>query len=239
MNKLSEQIIHKLKHYTDFALPIVALLFVLVLTPVQLIPSIKSILTLQNDLRSVSERKIILENKEKFLSIANQEKLTASVEKINRLIPTTKDIPSIFAGVGVLAQKNSVNLDSVQINAGEITVPFGTTNTAVEFHLVIRGSQGQINSFLKDIPSASRFFRIKSFTIRQSGYTSDNNELVGSLVMYAYFQPLPENMGKIDEPISPLTSQEEIITSSINENNIPLKSLPEMPSGKANPFSRF
>lgn len=239
MNKLIEQIIHKLKHYSDFALPIVALLFVLVLAPVQLIPGIKTILTLQNDLHNISERKIILENKEKFLSSQNQEKLKTSVEKINRLIPTTKDIPSIFAGVGVLAQKNSVNLDSIQINAGEITVPFGTTNTAVEFNLVIRGTEGQINSFLKDIPSASRFFRIKSLATRQSGYSSDANELTGSLVMYAYFQPLPETIGKIDEPISPLTSQEEIITSAINEENVPAESLPSLPSGKANPFSRF
>ena len=74
MNKLTEQILHKLKHYKDFALPIVALLFVFVLVPIQLIPSLKTISILRNDLRSISERKVTLENKEKFLSLQNQEK---------------------------------------------------------------------------------------------------------------------------------------------------------------------
>lgn len=239
MKKLLEKIIHKLNRYTDFALPIVAMLFVLVLTPLQLIPSIRTISTLQNDLRSVSERKVILENKEKLLSSQDPTKLKDSVEKINRVIPTTKDISSIFAGVGVLAQKNSVILDLVQINAGEIMTPPSTTNNTIEFQIIIRGNQAQIGSFLKAVPSANRFFRIKSFVLRQSGDTSGTNELIGSLVMYAYFQPLPETIGKIDEPISPLSPQEEKIASFITEENIPLESLPSLPGGKTNPFSRF
>lgn len=242
MSNFQDLISHKIKGYADFALPALALLLVLFIFPLQIIPSIKTIASLSGEINNAKERDVRMETKEKMLSSQDINRLTVMLEKVNRAIPSIKDIPSIFTNIGVTAQKSSVVIESMQINAGEISSGSSNAKSTIEFQISLIGTLDRIRAFIGEINSTSRLFKIKSVVLRQTSRQDPNASFTATFDCYAYFQPLPESIGKIDEPISPLTPEEDKIANAFPEESIgtiPSGALPNVPLGKSDPFSRF
>jgi Tfp pilus assembly protein PilO len=238
-----EQLKSKFKEYTDFALPVFALLLVIILIPFQIIPTVQKIITLRGDITELSAKRIRMEEKLSLLSTQNLDNLKNLLSRTNRAVPSTKDIPSIFASVSQLVDRSSVALESIQINAGEISsgsaqiTIFGVSR--VEFQANISGELSQVRSFLNQIERTNRLFKIKSVNLKRgSGMNLTSGDTSATFVLYAFYQPLPQTFGRVDEPITTLTSEEEKIASSFPPTEeIPTYSAPVQQGGKTNPFA--
>lgn len=234
-----------IKNNTDLALPFISILIVIILIPLQILPTIQKIANFRNEINISSTRKSQMQQKLTILTSENSDSLQSMLIKVNQAIPSAKEIPSIFSSINNLASATSVSIEQIQVNVGEVStsstssVLFKTSSNSVDFQTSISGTFPQVKDFLSKLEKTNRIFRIRSISFRQqekTGVLATN----ANINLIAYFQALPSTIGKVEDPINQLSVQEKnnigVLADVLDTQDV---NLPSLPMGKPNPFSRL
>jgi len=231
------------KDYKTFLIPGIIILLILIITVFVLKPRFS--LTVENRNRLLADKKLLagLTSKLATLEGLAEVEFSDKVDVVLNVLPSEKDVPRNLSVVKKIALNNSLLVSDISISdIGEIAttsskqkVVKGSVLPFFTLDIKTIGSRELIKNFIKQLESTAPLMKITSVSISQK--KADVTET--SLEIQAFFLPFPKTIGKPEQQLVPITSEEDKTFEKINGFAFftDEESLPNLPVGKENLFS--
>jgi Tfp pilus assembly protein PilO len=187
------------------------------------------------------------------LNAMDDTQLSDVAQALRLAVPTDKDVAGIMMGTQALMSQYSIAIDSLTLTGGAVASDAAGPRSGIDRKLGIGvvplsmsvvGPVSGIRDMLDNVTKVRRMMNITMFDLSIGGAASASGTVRSNINAQLFFQPPPANIGKISDPIAPLSSAEqELIT---NVSSMPVVSdlmqvtggQVEMPSevGRDNPF---
>jgi Tfp pilus assembly protein PilO len=225
--KKVKQLKLNLKEYSSLLPPFIAIVVLLFLLTRFLLPQI---LVVKNEMASIDENKKIvaqLEEKLEILSEYELEELVEFVKKANILIPVNEDLSSLILYLKSIEQETSVSVDSFDVKPGK----------EVLFTLELSGEKEQILEFLSNLGKTDR--RIITLKSISSKKDKEKKVFTVKITANAAYQSYIKEIGKVEDKIEKLTSEQRKLVERIKSLEIPVAGELEVVDieERENPFS--
>lgn len=228
--------------YKSYLIPILVVLIIFVSSLVFLKPKIIDLIEIQK--KNSEERKKLAQLSQKVAALEGLDinELTAKSDLLLKILPAEKDIPNFLTALKIISQQTNVTLKSLKTDPGAISTVSAKPKTkeqkglpSVPFDLIVRGENDMIKDFLQKVENVMPLMRIEIVSLSNR----EDNFVEASLILNAYFQPLPQNIGPLEQSISLVTQEEENTYQTLSglEPAATESSLLEVVSGRENPFS--
>jgi Tfp pilus assembly protein PilO len=232
-----------IKDFKSFLIPGIIILLILTMTILVLKPKLTVIFKSRTKL--IADKKTLVNLTKKLATLEGLAKVEFT-DKVNvalDVLPSDKDVPRNLSVLKKVALNNGLVATNIAISeVGEIAtvsakqksvkgeiLPFFTLNVTVV------GERELIKDFISQLESTAPLMRVKRVSIIQK--KTDIPETI--LEIQAFFLPFPKTIGKPEQQLTAITSEEEKVFGAIsglsffnNEEN-----LPNLPVGKENLFS--
>lgn len=188
---------------------IVLVLGIIIATVTFLVPNLKKVQVIVSEKQLLDERYAVLKRKDSQLISMSDRTYVQFLQRIERIIPQSKDFVSLFSTFDSLEQKTNVTISQTEFQFGVVS-----TNSAqlikssvagayvVPFRAVVNASLEQIPVFLDTLSDLSGRY----FTVEDVQWSFTDGTLVKmNLSGQAYFLPASGKIGAIDAPIPALT----------------------------------
>jgi hypothetical protein len=223
-----------LKYEKLLFLTIIVLLFVM--TWSFTIPRVKVVLEGQEALKREKEKIARLEAKIADLESLNDYELSERANLTLKAVSEEKNVFGVLLTLRDQANENQLVIKKISVNPGEVSeaTASATKNSGeIEFKLEVEGSVENIKEFFNKI---QKFLPLMSASNLKMNFSEGNAAI--DFVLKGYYLALPKTLGKIDDPLPKLTSEEEKILSEISGyNSLNLQTFTPVASERKNPFS--
>ncbi len=228
--------------YKSYLIPILVLFIIFVTSLLFLKPKIIGLIEIQK--KNSVERKRLAQLSQKVAALEGLDlnELTTKSDSLLKILPAEKDVPNFLAALKMISQQTNVTLKSLKTDPGAISTVSAKTKTKelkglpmISFSLIVQGENDKIKDFVQKVENVIPLMRIKIVGLSNR----EENFVEANLVLNAYFQPLPQNIGLLEQPISLITQEEESTYQTLSgfEPAATESSLPEVVSGRENPCS--
>lgn len=222
-------------------------------------PKLTEALRLRSTNAELEVRSLALAQKAQFLGTLDKFELDTQLGAAELILPSEKDVFSFVRQVESAASANGVLLTKVDAAPGQLSpidevapaaasAPGTVVDPApkIQVKVSMTSDYASLLNFLKTIQSVSRVTGIRDLTI-SSGASEQSAVLSSSLVIDAYWKPLPSELGSIEAPVEALTEAEKLILGRVDyqlsegsESAAPLPAIvPSVPVGKTDLFAPF
>jgi len=197
-----------------------------------------------------------------FLS-ANRGVLEENLGAAEALIPSNKSVFSVIAQIERAAGASGVLLNRIDVTPGPVesengsvpaavsnvpTAPQSTQTAAksddfggaprVQIKISMTSDYKSFLQFLKNALAISRVISIRDLSAASASDSS--SQIRASMVVDAFWQPLPSDLASIETPISDLTSQEQEKLSRVTATGLSASpATPSVPLGRVDLFAPF
>ncbi|MDQ3239020.1 MAG: type 4a pilus biogenesis protein PilO, partial [bacterium] len=200
--------------------PIIALLSVLAIGLVFIQPTYDNIVQLNVEKTENTQKQQKMQTKLAALSRldANKTDLQAQIVNLAVALPNQKEIPGLIIAIQKIAQASDVQIQAVQLTPGVLlNDPAIANKTAPElpFVLNIRGNYEAIKTFLGRVYKAKRLLNMNSISINTGTQAGEDGQIIASITMTGYYQPLPPTPKNVTEDLPPLVPNSANLNSKL------------------------
>lgn len=202
------------------------------------LPRANQILTSRRTVEKETARLEKVKAKLEGLQGLDEYELTEQTESSLEAIPVKKDFFKSLNIVHRLAEENGLVVSEYKVSPGNL-LEEGAAETSngvgkLQFALKLDGPFEGIKRFLTTAEKTLPLLQVNEITVNIG-----EEEVSGlELSFENYFLPLPETLGKVDEAVPKLTSEEEkVITAIANFVKFPIAPVAPPASGRENPFT--
>ncbi len=190
------------------------LLFLAVTLLTGILPSIRTILTLNTTRKTANSDVSLLRQKVGILDALSEQTLSDDLGRMLTAIPGEKSLPTVLGSLESIAVSSGVSLVEIEFaESGSIATASAASGTPEEktlgtsfvpFSVSVNGSTSQIQQFIETSLTSRPLLRINHFSIsvQQSG------GYLARFDMNAFSAPLPATIGKASQKIENLTPKE-------------------------------
>jgi len=186
-----------------------------------IIPVVKTILHLYQEVGNITKSNKILSNKATLLENLSEDAYKQELNDLIAAVPNDKSIPTILNTIDAVANESRVEITSFSLsNVGSIASTSASVksskgkssgSTLLSLMVGIRGSYENIYSFLAKINNVRRFFSIRMFNI----FFPDTNTIDVLIGMDAFYAPLSPLSDTTNLPLEQLSTKEEDLLITI------------------------
>lgn len=186
-----------------------------------LIPAVGKVMSIRSESQEISEYVMKLGEKVSILEAIDESTYQRLLTELSLAVPPDKSFTSLFATIDGLSAMTGVSvLDVVLTRPGALATDSARRQSAEEqkvgsnllpFTITIAGSYLQIRDFLERAVNVRRFFRVHNFDIA----LINESTITVKLGLDAFFAPLPNNLGSVEQPITPLSSTDEQVIALV------------------------
>jgi Tfp pilus assembly protein PilO len=224
-------------------LPIFTLVTVVALSLLFLKPKLDEIARLRQNIRQEKAKLSALSQKVTALEGLSLPQIKERVDIAFKVLPVKGNVPLSMATIRALATATGNELSSLEANPETSPVDQAEAEKLKDFSLYnlkvsLTGSDEAIRTFLQKIISVTPLTQTVSLD-----FTSERLKGLGSadIGILTFSLPLPESLGKIEDPVPVITSGEEALFQKISQLASPLQpvgpiEIAPVPSGKENLF---
>ena len=221
-------------------------------------PKVNEVMVLREANVELALKADALDAKIATLQSFDQAELEKQLSLSDKLLPSDKgmftflaQIETMRAQAGVLVNKVDVtagSLDGSGVESGAVGAaaaanssksPTSSLSENVEVKLSLSSSYASLLQFLSTMYSASRVVAVDDVSLSS---TSDTAGLIRStLTVRAFWQPLPSDLGSVEDPVSELTSKEKELLDKVEVVAVAAPQIVVQPltPGKADLFAPF
>jgi len=239
---------------TTFGAPIGAIGVSFIILLLVVWPKLTEALKLRASNVELASRVESLAVKVQLLSSLDKVQLDSQLGSSEQLLPSDKSIFTFVRQVETAAARNGVLLNKVDVAPGALADD-GSTKQApqagvvvdaapkVQVKVAMTSDYKSFLNFMSSIYSISRVIGVRDLTLSSGSGTGEAAALRTSLVIDAYWKPLPTQLGSIESPIENLSTKEEDLlkrakAAEVNES-IPPAVVPTVPTGRSDLFAPF
>lgn len=234
--------------YQNIIVSSVIIFFCVIAAVAALFPAVKKVQETVAELSNLSGQNTMFKKKSETLMLLDEDALRSKLTQVLSAVPADRSFPTIFETVERVAAQTGVTVSDMTF-VGETTLatPSSTKVSATEkkigtrtvaLTVTISGTLEAVEQFISMIPSVRRLFRVKTFSMT---FPREVRPLTVSIDMDAFYEPLPETIGKAQSTLPVLSADDEAVISRLSQ--LPLVtssdvSLPPPSIGtvKDNPF---
>lgn len=187
------------------------------------IPTIQKLISLRSETSDLVRQTGLLRTKAGILSASDEETYKNYLSELAIAVPTDKSLTSVFSTIDGLGALTGVTLSDFTLTKPGSLATSSAAKQSVEekqvgsnllpFSLTVTGSYDQIHKFLAEAIHVRRFFRVRNFDI----FFESGDSISVKMGMDAFYAPLPTKLGSVEQPIDPLSEQdEEVITKVVS-----------------------
>lgn len=220
------------QQYKPLWVPVVVILLVIVLSLTLGRVLLGRVIQENRAIEEARQRQEGLSKKLDTLGNLNQEELQARLKAATTAVPS--ESPSLFAisALRKLATNRNLTINNLRFQAREETKKGALQSISITFD--VDGGLLPSVFFLNDLRSSAPIVRVTRVKFNVSGSSALVN-----LQITAPWSALPTQLGRVDEPIQNLTSEEEEVLGRLEALRRPEISqvVPAPPQGRDNPFA--
>jgi Tfp pilus assembly protein PilO len=211
------------------------LILVIIFTGVKfLFPKIQESFQMRHKIKDEKERLTKLTQKAAFLESLDEYELTSKTEFLLKVLPPEEDIFIPLSTLkSLVSQFSDIQIKEMKIDLGNEKA--AGQLSSIGFSLKIVGSKENIVNFIDKVKTVYPLMRVNEISI-----SLKEEELPSALIKIdTFFLGSPKEIGKVEAPLSLITSGEEKIYKEVSSLNSPLQeeTIPSFSGGKENPFS--
>lgn len=231
----------KVEAYKAYLIFGAVLLFGVVLAFLVVKPRIAESIETNKEIDQLKTRLDNLNQKRDELSSLDGQEILTEVNKAVKALPSRKDIPGLVASVEKLVGLNQLTLNSFSLTPGKISTESSEVaqeEGTLEVQLGLSGTLENVKNFLAKTVSTARLLSIGNISLTSQ---KEGGLDVGIAVSY-FYEPIPELVPKVDEPVAKLTDKEKEALNKVFgyvEHDYLSQPFQASPSSKTNPFSEL
>lgn len=198
------------------------------------IPQVKKILEDEKVLAQTNQNYKKLQVKLDILQNIDSAFYQSKINTVLTALPIEKDIPGAVGQVLFLISSTNLRLDGITLS--HISDSSLVEDKSYQIRLELTGSVDNLRNFTQKVRESPRVMKITSLEVAESRGT---NQLQATIVLDAYYEPLPTTLGGVDQDLSPLSREEEEIIQKIEAftRNTPISTgSGSLIIGKSDPF---
>lgn len=206
-----------------------------------ILPSFSSFPSLRNQIEEKSKALKDLKVKSSRLNalLTSQTSLKSSLKIVDTAIPSKDNVPTLMTEVQRIASDSGVILKALQFGSGSLSTSGGSsgriasdkTLKRVMLQVIAEGSFANLQSFLKNIESASRIITVDNISF-EAKKTGPGSSTTLSLTSYYVDQVVPDPTFSVDLGDTNLkTTLSKLKDLKVYESEVTFSGV-----GKANPF---
>lgn len=234
------------------AVPVLSILISLGIAFFIVWPKFNEVLALRKANSEMVARAEVLESKAQSLQGLDRNLLTRQLELSEQLLPSQRNVFTLLATIenaantsGVLVEKVDVISDSLnesasaQAAASAASGAKSVKGTSVEVNLSLGSSYSSLLQFMRALLATSRVVEIEDLNVSSS--KGDSTALSTTFSVRAYWNPLPSDLGAIENNLEKLTAEEASLLDKVQSDIIavPQVELPAPPLGRPDLFAPF
>lgn len=232
-----------LKNLKPFILPGLIVFLILIITISVLMPKVRTIADSRQQL--LKDKKILADLTKKLAALEGlaQVEFSEKVDVALAVLPAEKDVPGNLSVIKNVALNNGLIVNNITIGeVGEIATVSSESKAkkdailpSFKLNVSLTGGMEMIKNFISQIQSTAPLMAVESTSIAQKKTEIPETKME----IEAYFLPFPKTLGKPEQQLVAITSEEEKMFNRINEFTFfrSETSLPNLPVGKENLFS--
>lgn len=209
---------------TEKYLPIVGAIGIIATLFLVLIPTVKSISVVRNNIKDTQEKLDKIRNQRRiFENMRKNESAEALQQKMkyaNKYLPSQKPSLEVLINISRLSRLKGVQFEGLTISIGNIKQIKKETKdndeaklTDFDLEFSIKGKKDKVLAFITDIKEVSPIMKVSDISTKFNE-TSDMWE--ASLKIKVYYKGNPKTIPAIDKPIATLTDEEVSLLDSLN-----------------------
>lgn len=178
-------------------------------------PKVQDIIQAKNTLDNNTEYLNKLKTKLGDLQSLNEFELTERNNLSLRAIPEIKNPLGTLISLRTLASDLGVEIEEISVAVGEVSSESAQITDSgiakIDFKVKLGGSKTAVFDFFKKTEESLPIVTADNVKITLSGESA-----TAELALNSYYLTFPEKIGKIDEPVQKLTSDEEKLLDKIS-----------------------
>jgi len=226
----------------EFTFPILSVLVVIILSIFFLIPKTREIYSLINEREKVAKQVENLSQKLLDLQTLSEAELFDSANLLLSALPEEKDFYKTLSLIKSFLWESGVDLISFDFSPGGMETLQESQPMAIK--IFFSSTLTDLKAFSQALEKSLPLMSIGSLKITASPATgsAERQRTEGTLTIKSYFLPLPKTLGKVDQPLAKITSEDlKLIEELKSYQHGPYeteRSVEELavPVGKENPF---
>lgn len=231
------------KDIQPFLLPFLVIILIFTFSFVFLKPEFNAVLGINRKLINDKKTLANLTNKLNSLQGLAKAELTDKANLSLDVLPAEKDVPRNLFTIKKLAYNNGLTITNINIaEVGEISTPSAKQQLnkneilpSLAISVAINGNIEQIKNFIAQLELTSPLMKANNvFMTHKMGSSAET-----IINLQAFFLPFPQSIGKTEQPLSIITSEEEKVFTKISEFTSfkDEENIPDLPVGKENLFT--
>lgn len=174
------------------------------------------------------------------LKSLNEYELSKKAEISLKAVPQEQSALSLIYTVSRLAQEKSLIVKSLSVSNSATATQINpdekpSDNSVVKLNLTVDGPVEILKDFLTSINKTFPIISVNTIST-----TSEGDILTTTMSLSSFYQPLPENIGKIDTPLPQFSQDQENVIIGLGKFTSVSEALPSgqvNPEGRVNPFT--
>lgn len=185
-----------------------------------------------NKIEKLKNNVEILNNKAKELQKIDEVTRGKDLVIALTILPTERDVPIAMSTLQSLIAKSNLVLKSTTYSPQSKS----KENNNFMFTISVLGSLSSIKSFLGELQSGSRIFKVQSITLNFQN-TSSLAEV--SIPLLVFYEPVPKTLVTLDQPIPTISEKDEQLIGQLSKSVFQTEitsTSSAVPLGKVDPF---
>lgn len=223
--------------------PVVTVVAVVVLVSSVIVPHVKKVTEARRQVGMAKSELSLLEDKVTALEAIDEQAVSEQIDRLERVLPSDKNVFSLLVSLTGLAAENSVSLESFDISPGSIASESATPSALPAQEVAASRQQGERKQNLETLSATFTIFGdfsrvehyltqverlqplVKLGTIklapleRRSAVvaTESGVPVIVDVQLDFFYAPLPEQLGTISDPLVAITETELALYESFSD----------------------
>ncbi|MBI5613526.1 type 4a pilus biogenesis protein PilO [Candidatus Gottesmanbacteria bacterium] len=235
--------------YQKAVISVGILLFSVIALFVGVIPSFKTTIALFHENKTLQDEVSALALKTDSLHSMSEEDLRSKLTLATSAVPSDKQIPSLFDAIEILVSRSKVSLEDLSLDSNQAISSDSAKRQVKEdktigapligFTVMLKGGYADLRSFLSEIVSVRRFFRVRFFDLTFQNESSGQMRVGAD----AFYFPLPTTIPGVAAKLQLLSGDDEDLLKKISvypwlAETVSAPLTPTVYEPKVNPFGQ-
>lgn len=192
--------------------------------------TMEKVIALDKDIQKTKKTIQILGDKAQQLAAIDENELKRKVLLIEDILPSYRPILELINSIQQLALSQNVIFKGVDLSPGKLDDVKDSSRQEFSITFSISGELNQINSFINELKRTPPPMKIETLDLRmpqldplakpEPSAQSTTNLITATLTITVYYQPVPTDIGAVDQPLMSLSQDERETLKKIASFNV-------------------
>lgn len=223
--------------YRIVLVPTIVLILSLTIAILVTVPQVIKLFQTYQVINDLNSKNIFYEDKITKLKKTDINTYKKNLDTALVALPVEKDIPGILGQLLVAVSSSGLSLEGISFSGA--SADSGVVSE-YSIKMELKGTEIGLHNFLERIKVTPRLMKLNAIDLSKN---ENSDDLFASVSFVTLYQPLPDSIGSVEQPLASITTEDMQVLSDIQAkiNSFPKLNAGSAPGGsvgKLDPFAK-